>query len=138
MILTTDLFAKLERTALECGEFERCGVLWSLASDRVARRLSAYPGPFFKDRFAFSDQWWMETLYRARSRGLRLEAYYHTHPRPQADLRPSRADRAGHPWGSKVFILGSSGRPPRLFHLFGEDPYQEISFRVIKPDGCEV
>lgn len=138
MIITTELLAKLQALADESGELEECGVLWSSGLEQAATRLTAYPGPLFKDRFRFADQWWLDTLYEAKREGLRLQAYFHTHPGKHPALLPSRADCLGHPWGSKVLILGSRELAPRLFQLYAEQPYREIPLRVIELDRSEV
>lgn len=97
------------RSDLEAVEPEReeCGLLLADGALLVERR--RWPAPL-PNRFVLEEGWLLQEMMRARSIGLRVGAFYHSHP-PSLGLRPSRQDRAGHPPGAKVLIVG---------HLAGE------------------
>ncbi len=83
-------------------EFEESGLLLADGVALVGRR--RWPVPL-RHRFALEEGWLLDEMMRARGLGLRVGAFYHSHPTSWA-LRPSLQDRAGHPIGAKILIVG--------------------------------
>lgn len=108
---------------LEC-----CGLLWGRKSKTVATDFTSYDGALHQDDFSMDCDWLLRVLYEARLLGRTFLGYYHSHPAADRVLLPSSRDLSGHPWGSKVLILGLAPRRCRLFRLLAGDGYQSLAW----------
>jgi proteasome lid subunit RPN8/RPN11 len=115
MKIEASILEELRKCARSSGSVECCGLLWSRPRGPIID-FTPYPGPLFAERFEISDEWLLEQYYRGRQAGLKVEGYYHSHPRAPAE--PSVQDLEGHPTGSLCLIL-TPQRSVRAFRLDG-------------------
>lgn len=128
MKIDGSLLSALFEQAEDVCPLECCGLLWSEGPDSVARHFTPYQDGLYRNGFAMDCEWLLRVGYQARGLGRHFKAYYHSHPEAGPALLPSARDLSGHPWGSKVLILGLAPRRCRLFHLFAGDGFQTLAY----------
>ena len=127
MKIQEELLSELWQEARAVAPLECCGVLWSSVSGEVVDQRTSYPGPLFRDRFKFRDEWWLQVLKDGRKEGLCFAGVYHSHP--HLDLTPSQRDIEGHPEGCFGLLLGTEPDLVRLYR-YHRASFQEYSLQI--------
>jgi proteasome lid subunit RPN8/RPN11 len=103
--VSAQLLCTVRRALLREPALEHCGVLVGSPGGDVLESAVLYPGPLGERRFRLPQSWLLQIFYQQRRAGREIAGFFHTHP-PGQSLEPSPADRAGHPPGSLVLLVG--------------------------------
>lgn len=108
---------------------ECCGLLWT-RERKVISEFTAFPGTLKSRSFSLPESWILSQFYEKKQIGLRLSAFYHSHP-GLGPMRPSRRDLVGHPPGALFLILSPRDEEKGFFQRgFDSKSYRELSFSV--------
>ena len=105
---------------------EHCGLLLARPGSSLVESRVAYPGPLRSREFALPEEWLLQAFLQQRGLGFEVAGFYHTHPVGEG-LAPSPLDRAGHPPGSLVLLVGPSRWQA---YRIGEKRWQSLALEL--------